>query len=76
MPPKSAPPAAFGWDQARIHRVQLLRGEGMLININDRCSVLFSGFVIPFCKIGRIPVNGDLFEHLHDGSRDRLHALP
>ena len=76
MAPRDRPPRAFGWDYARTHRIEMLRGEGILINITDRCSVLFAGVLIPFCRIGRIPANGRLFRHLRDPTRDRLGVLP
>lgn len=38
----------------------------MLIHINDRCVLIL--FPLPFgaCGIGKIPVRGDLFDHLRD----------
>lgn len=66
----------FGWDYARTHRVQPLPGGGMLINLNDRCALVVYALFIPVCKIGRIPVNGALFKHIHDAQNDRPNGLP
>ncbi len=59
----------FGWYHARIHRVQALPGGGYIIWINDRCFIPAIGFIgipFPLCGIGKIPVRGDLFEHMRD----------
>jgi hypothetical protein len=76
MAPRGTPSRRFGWDYAGTHRIEMLRGAGMLINISDRCSLLFAGVLIPFCRIGRIPANGNLFRHLQDATREKLGALP
>jgi hypothetical protein len=56
----------FAWSRAHTHRIEGLEGGGLLIHLNDRCVLLL--FPLPFvgCGIGKIPVNGTLFEHLHD----------
>jgi hypothetical protein len=56
----------FGWDRSHTHRVETLEGGAILIHINDRCIVVLMPFPLPFCGIGKIPVRGDLFEHMHD----------
>jgi hypothetical protein len=57
----------FGWYNARIHRVQEIKGEGLLIWINDRCFLLFAGLAfIPVCKIGHMEANGALYAHMRD----------
>jgi hypothetical protein len=55
----------FGWDRSHTHRVESLEG-GLLIHINDRCVVVLIPFPLPFCGIGKIPVRGDLLDHMHD----------
>lgn len=57
----------FGWSHARTHRVEELPGGGLLVNINDRCAVVLM-FIFPFpaCKIGKMPVRSDLFDHMRD----------
>jgi len=56
----------FGWDHTHTHRVESIEGGGIAIHLNDHCVLLV--FPLPFvgCGIGKIPVRGDLFEHLHD----------
>jgi hypothetical protein len=67
----------FGWDHSHTHRVETIEGGGILIHINDRCVLVL--FPLPFagCGIGKIPVRGDLFDHMHDepqadGSRKNI----
>jgi hypothetical protein len=57
--------AEFGWDHSHTHRVEAMEGGGILIHINDRCVLVL--FPLPFggCGIGKIPVRGDLFDHMH-----------
>ncbi len=69
--PRSAEPGAasapeFAWSHARTHRLELLTGGGLLVNINDHCVLIL--FPLPFvgCGIGKIAVNGALFEHMRD----------
>ena len=64
--PGNAP--EFGWDHARTHRVEALEGGGgSLLWINDRCFIVMAGLIpFPMCGIGKIPVRGDLFDHMHD----------
>ena len=66
QPARAAAVPEFGWDYASTHRLQALPQGGMLINLNDRCGLVFYGFLFPFCRIGRIPVNGHLFDHMRD----------
>ncbi|MHB8815601.1 MAG: hypothetical protein ACYDAE_20380 [Steroidobacteraceae bacterium] len=66
--PAPAPAAAkFGWDYASTHRLEALRRGGILINLNDHCALVFYGLMLfPGCRIGRIAVNGHLFDHMRD----------
>jgi hypothetical protein len=65
----------FGWDHARTHRVEALEGGGSLLWINDRCFIVMYGMIpFPMCGIGKIPVRGDLFDHLHDLPAQDPHA--
>jgi hypothetical protein len=34
--------------------------------MNDRCVIVLMPFPFPFCGIGKIPVRGDLLDHMHD----------
>lgn len=73
----AAPPAPkFEWDYAPTHRLEMLPSGGMLINLTDRCAVVFYGILIPVCKIGTIPTNGRLFDHMHDRRNDLPGGLP
>ena len=80
FPQRTGPlPAAprFGWDYAHTHRVEQLPEGGLLINLNDRCAVvLYVVMPFPVCKIGHIPTDGGLFDHLRDRRDDRPDGLP
>ena len=63
----SSGPDQFGWDYAATHRVETSQGVP-IIHLGDRCVVGFL-LILPFfgCGFGgEIPVNGDLFKHIHD----------
>jgi hypothetical protein len=64
----------FGWDRSHTHRVESLDGGGMLIHINERCIVVLIPFPLPFCGIGKIPVRGDLLDHMHDEPPASAHS--
>ncbi len=66
--PAPAPAAPkFGWDYASTHRLEGLPRGGILINLNDHCALVFYGLMLfPGCRIGRIAVNGHLFDHMRD----------
>lgn len=63
MPARGRLPPEFGWDEARIHRIQRL--ENGIIDLGDRCLIKLP-FPIPICRFGRLPANGELFKHMHD----------
>jgi len=57
----------FGWDHARAHRVETMEGGGSMLWINDRCFFVMYGVIpYPMCGVGKIPVRGDLFDHMGD----------
>jgi hypothetical protein len=61
------PAPEFGWDHARTHRVEAMEGGGSILWINDRCFIVMYGVIpFPICGIGKIPVRGDLFDHMRD----------
>lgn len=61
------PAPEFGWDHARTHRFEAMEGGGSILWINDRCFIVMAGLIpFPMCGIGKIPVRGDLFDHMHD----------
>jgi hypothetical protein len=66
----------FGWDHARTHRVEAMEGGGSILWINDRCFIVMYGVIpFPMCSPGKIPVRGDLFDHMRD-SRDSRGQQP
>ena len=69
MPSPNVPAAPqFRWDYARTHRIES-SALGLNINLNDRCSLLISVYLMAImggCKIGELPVHGDLFMHMKD----------
>lgn len=58
----------FHWDHARTHRIEPLKGGlGVAVNINDHCALILFGLIpMAGCTVGKIPVRGDLFEHMRD----------
>lgn len=64
--PRRAP--GIAWDHAATHRFEPLGGLATVVHLNDQCAIVL--FVImPFaggCALGKPPVRGDLFEHMHD----------
>jgi hypothetical protein len=65
----------FGWDHARTHRVEPMEGGGSILWLNDRCFVVLYGMIpFPMCGIGKIPVRGDLFDHMRDSKRQEPNA--
>jgi hypothetical protein len=56
----------FGWDRSHTHRVETAEGGGVVIHLNDRCVLVLMPFPFPFCGVGKIPVRGDLLDHMHD----------
>jgi len=59
----------FGWNHAHTHRVEQLPGGGVVLNLSDRCVLVFAPFPFPFCGVGTKPANGDLFKDLKDSQR-------
>ncbi|HEY4212177.1 MAG TPA: hypothetical protein VGM84_11895 [Steroidobacteraceae bacterium] len=67
MPGPLKPGPQFRWDYANTHRVESIPRGGIVINITDRCAIVFTGlFVLGGCRIGHQEVHGDLFEHMRD----------
>ncbi len=69
MPSPRVPGAnKFRWDYAATHRLES-SALGLTVNLNDRCSLLISIYLMAVmggCKIGEMPVHGDLFMHMKD----------
>jgi hypothetical protein len=65
--PDEASKPEFGWDHAHTHRLEALEGGGSILWINDRCFIVMAGLIpFPMCGIGKIPVRGDLLDHMRD----------
>ena len=64
-PPQPGP--QFRWDYASTHRIEAAARGGIVVNITDRCAIVFTGlFLLGGCRIGHQEVHGDLFEHMRD----------
>jgi hypothetical protein len=68
--PDGKPKPEFAWDRSHTQRVESMEGGGILIHINDRCTLVL--FPLPFvgCGIGKKPASGDLFEHMREAPAD------
>jgi len=56
----------FAWNYAATHRVEAIPEGGILIHLGDHCVLALIPLPIVGCAIGKIPANGDLFEHMHE----------
>jgi hypothetical protein len=66
----------FSWDYAQTHRLESST-QGLVINLNDRCSILTSVYLMAVrggCKLGELPVQGDLLVHMKDDREPREQA--
>jgi hypothetical protein len=61
--PKKKP--EFRWSKSSGDRVKLEEG-GVVVRLSERCVLVISVMLMPACAIGKIPVHGDLFEHMRD----------
>jgi hypothetical protein len=69
--PASLAPAApgapqFGWSHAATHRFESLPDGGFILNLSDRCAIVFAIMLIPVCKVGVMEPRGDLLQHMDD----------
>lgn len=63
----SPPPAPFRWDYAHIHRIEAIPDGGLILNLSDRCALVFKfPMFLGGCKIGEIESRSDLFAHMRD----------
>jgi hypothetical protein len=63
--PKAKPKKEFGWSRAHTNRID--RGEPgdlPVLHIGEHCVLI--GFLIPACRLGKIPPRGDLFDGMND----------
>jgi hypothetical protein len=67
--PRRSPPAAkapeFAWDRNHTHRVESVPGA-LLVHLNDNCVLVMAPLPFVFCRPGKRPANGDLFDHMRD----------
>ncbi len=66
--PRSPATSGFAWDYSQTHRLES-SAQGLVVNLNDRCSLTISLYfmaVMGGCKLGKLPVHGDLFLHMKD----------
>jgi hypothetical protein len=66
----------FGWSHAATHRVEEIPTGGLLININDRCVVVWAILPMIGCRIGKSPARGNLLEHMRDAAAPGESKLP
>jgi hypothetical protein len=55
----------FAWDRKHTQRVEVVPGA-VIVRVNDHCILVFFPFPMAFCGIGKIPVRGDLLDHMRD----------
>ncbi len=55
----------FAWDRKHTQRVEVFPGA-VIIRVSDHCILVFFPFPLVACGIGRIPVRGDLLDHMRD----------
>jgi hypothetical protein len=55
----------FAWDRKHTNRVEVVPGA-VLVRLSDHCVLVFFPFPMAFCGIGKIPVRGDLLDHMRD----------
>ncbi|HEY2676501.1 MAG TPA: hypothetical protein VGI65_05995 [Steroidobacteraceae bacterium] len=55
----------FAWDRKHTNRVEVVPGA-VIVRVSDHCVLAFFPFPFVFCGIGKIPVRGDLLDHMRD----------
>lgn len=63
---KPKPKHEFAWSHSSTHRIEPMENGGFIVWINDNCGVAIGIMAMPFCKLGKKPPRGDLFEHMND----------
>jgi len=66
LAPAAPPQPQFGWSHASTHRLESVPGGGIILNLTDRCAIVFSFMLIPVCRLGPMEPRGDLLQHMHD----------
>ncbi len=65
-PAQTKPKPQFAWSHSSTHRIEPMKDGGFIVWINDNCGVAIGIMAMPFCKLGKKPPRGDLFEHMDD----------
>lgn len=65
-PTRPKPKHDFPWSHSSTHRIEPMENGGVIVWINDNCGVAIGIMAMPFCKLGKKPPRGDLFEHMND----------
>jgi hypothetical protein len=55
----------FAWDRKHTQRVEVVPGA-VIVRVSDHCILVFFPFPFAFCGIGKIPVRGDLLDHMRN----------
>jgi hypothetical protein len=55
----------FAWDRKHTQRVEVVPGA-VIVRVSDHCILVFFPYPFAFCGIGKIPVRGDLLDHMRD----------
>ena len=55
----------FAWDKKHTQRVEVVPGA-VIVRVSDHCILVFIPWPMAFCGIGKIPVRGDLLDHMRD----------
>jgi hypothetical protein len=63
LPPRKKP--SFGWSHSHLKRIEKVEGA-YLLWLSDRCALV--NFIIPACKVGKMPARGDLFDGMEEES--------
>ena len=67
-PGKPKPKPEFAWSHSRTHRIAPMETGGFVVWISENCGVAIAIMAMPFCKLGKKPARGDLFEHMDDAA--------
>jgi hypothetical protein len=74
--PATAKAPRFEWDHAATHRVEKLASGGLMVNLNDRCVLVFFPFPFFACGVGTKQANGELLKHMGDSKKAQPGFVP
>jgi hypothetical protein len=68
-----------GWHEYRFKRVESQPGS-TVIHLNERCSLVVAGLIMPVCRLGKIKPSGEMYERMEQWQQEhgaqRRDALP